>query len=81
MFYVCYLDNVLIYSETLEDHDQHIQQVLTKLHKVRLYVKLEKYKFRTTKTIFLGFVISYNRIEMDSEKVSAIMDCEKHESI
>ncbi len=76
VFCVCYLDDILIYSENLEDHYRQVRKVLRKLHEAGLYVKPEKCEFSTTKTTFLGFVISQNGIEMDPEKVSAIMEWE-----
>ena len=74
VFCVCYLDNILIYSKTLKNHLRQLLQVLAKLYNAVLYVKPEKYKFSPTKTTFLGFVISQNGIEMDTEKVSAIIE-------
>ena len=81
VFCVCYLDDILIYSENLEDHHQQVRQVLTKLYDAGLYVKPEKCEFSANKTTFLGFVISQNGIEMDPEKVSAIMEWEKPATI
>ena len=81
VFYVCYLDDILIYSESLKEHYQQVRQVLTKLYDVGLYVKPEKCEFSSNKTTFLGFVISQNGIEMDPEKVSAIMEWEKPATI
>ena len=48
--------------------------MLGKLQQAGLFIKPEKYEFETTKTTFLGFVISPGGIEMDTEKVSVIMD-------
>ena len=81
VFCVCYLYDILIYSENLEDHHRQVRQVLTKLNDSGLYIKPEKCKFSTTKTTFLGFVISRNGIEMDPEKVSSIMEWEKPTTI
>ena len=65
VFCVYYLDDILIYSENLEDHHQQVQQVLTKLYDSGLYVKPEKCQFSTNKTTYLGFVISQKGIEID----------------
>ena len=58
-----------------------MRQVLEKLVDAGLYVKPTKYEFDTTKTSLLGFIISENGIEMDLEKVAAIMDWEKPTTI
>ena len=76
VFCVCYLDDILIYSDNLEDYHKQVRRVFNKLLDAGLYVKSEKYEFDTTKTTFLGFVISPNGIEMDTEKVSAIKNWE-----
>ena len=81
VFCVCYLDDILIYSENLEDHHRQVRQVLTKLYDSRLYIKPEKCEFSTMKTTFLGFVISQNGIKIDTEKVSAIMEWDKPATI
>jgi hypothetical protein len=57
-FAVCYLDNILIYSKTLEEHKKHIQQVLDTLHEHKLSVNKDKSEFHVKKTVFLGYEIS-----------------------
>ena len=58
MFCICYPYDILIYSETLENLQGLVRQVLTKLYDSRLHVKLEKCAFSTIKITFLGFVIN-----------------------
>ena len=76
VFCVCYLDDILIYSDNLEDHRKQVKAVLAKLHEAGLFVKPEKCEFEANKTTFLGFVISQLGMEMDSEKVSAVLKWE-----
>ena len=76
VFFVCYLDDILIYSNDLNTHHTQVRQVLEKLVEAGLYIKPEKCEFNTTKTSFLCFIISEKGIEMDHEKASAIMDWE-----
>ena len=59
IFCVCYLDDVLMYSKNLEDHNQQVRKVLEKLYDAGLYVKLEKCEFNVTTITFLGFVIFF----------------------
>ena len=68
-FYTAYLDEILVYSNTLEKHQQHIQKVLENLKRAHLQVELEKSEFYKETIEFLGFVISPWGIEMESLKV------------
>ena len=72
VFCVCYLDDILIYSNNLQDHRKQVKAVLAKLHVGGLFVKPEKCEFEANKTTFLGFVISQQGIEMDPQKVSMV---------
>ena len=73
-FAVAYLDDILIYSNTLEEHILHVRQVLKKLLEHGLFVKLEKCEFHVQKISFLGFVISPEGISMDPAHISTISD-------
>lgn len=72
VFATAYLDDILVYSETLDDHAEHVRQVLTKLQEADLRVKGEKCEFNKEQVEFLGFVISQNRIQMDDNKKDAV---------
>ena len=71
-FVVVYFDDILIYSKCLEDHVQHVREVLCILRKEKLFANLSKCTFAQNKLVFLGFVVSSNGIEVDSSKVEAI---------
>jgi hypothetical protein len=71
---VVYLDDILIYSGTAEEHEQHIRQVLERLRKFQLYVNLSKCAFKTNKVEFLGFIISREGVSMDERRVAAIKE-------
>ena len=74
-FCVAYLDDVLIYTDdSLEDHINHVRQVLQRLLDNGLYVKLEKCEFHVQETKFLGFIISPNDIAMDPDRIAIIVD-------
>src|SRR6266480_7534328 len=63
-FSSAYLDDILIYSETLEEHTQHVRQVLQKLRKAGMQVDIEKCEFHVTETRFLGLVVGRDGIKM-----------------
>ncbi|QRW23679.1 Retrotransposable element Tf2 protein [Rhizoctonia solani] len=69
---VIYLDNILIFSEKLEEHPDHIREVLSKLMKNQLFCKLSKCHFHVTTVDYLGIVISPSRFSMDQKKIKAV---------
>lgn len=73
-FVVVYLDDIVIYSESLDDHLDHLRQVFSRLREHQLYVKKEKCEFCRQEVMFLGHWISKGRIRMDEGKVKAIID-------
>ena len=52
-----YLDNIIIYLNSKKKYKEYIKQVLSKLYKENMLVIIEKYKFYTKKTKFIGFII------------------------
>jgi hypothetical protein len=72
-FVVIYLDDILIYSDTLEEHYEHVRSVLQRLKDADLQVKLEKCQFHVQTVEFLGYVISPEGISMDPAKIEAIL--------
>ena len=76
IFIVIYLDDILIFSNSLEDHQVHIQWVLEQLCEYNLHSKLEKCLFHTQKIEFLGFMVTPTSISMDTAKTNAVSVCE-----
>jgi hypothetical protein len=72
--YDIYFDNILIFSKTIEEHVDHIRQVLDVLRKGKLYTDIEKCTFCTDQVFFLGFVVSGQGIRVDKSKVKAIKE-------
>ena len=71
-FVFVYLDDILIFSKTKEEHVHHVQAVLQRLLENSLFVKAEKCEFHSSSVSFLGYVIGKGNISMDSAKVSAV---------
>ncbi|XP_028107290.1 uncharacterized protein LOC114306273 [Camellia sinensis] len=73
-FVVVYLDDIVIYNSTLEEHMEYLHKALTKLREHKLYVKLEKCSFAQERIKFLGHIVEQGCIKMDQEKVKAIQE-------
>ncbi len=70
---IVYIDDILIYSNSLEEHTQHVRSVLECLIQYQLYAKAEKCKFDRTSTTFLGYIISHEGVAMDESKFRAVL--------
>ena len=79
-FCVVYLDDILIYSNSREEHFEHVCQVLKRLRQYQLYANPKKCEFFTTKVEFLGFVVSVNGVTMDQNRVDTIQSWPKPKS-
>ena len=73
-FVVIYIDDILIYSKTNEEHEEHLRLVLTRLREHRLYAKFSKCEFWLDNLIFLGHVISANGVAVIPDKIQSILD-------
>ncbi|KAK1792133.1 hypothetical protein P4O66_001909 [Electrophorus voltai] len=67
-----YLDDILIYSQTVDEHVTHVRRVLQLLLENHLFVKLENSTFHAQTISFLGFIISHSMLCMDPTKVRAV---------
>jgi ribosome-interacting GTPase 1 len=73
-FIIAYLDDIIIYLNSVEEHKKYIKWVLKKLYKENIPVAVKKYKFHTKKTDFIGFIIKLRQISMDPKKIKAIVN-------
>lgn len=73
-FAVLYIDDILIFSKTEEEHAQHVAEVLALLAKAKLHLKLAKCKFAQPELKFLGHVITKEGTSMDPAKVKGVAD-------
>ena len=72
-FVVVFIDDILIYSKSESDHEQHLRLVLQKLQDNQLYAKFSKCEFWIDKVPFLGHIISNGGISVDPAKVNKIV--------
>ena len=75
-FVVVYLDDIVIYSQSLEEHVGHLREVFRVLRENQLYVKKEKCSFAQREIPFLGHIVGGGQIRMDGSKVRAIDEWE-----
>jgi ribosome-interacting GTPase 1 len=71
---MAYLDDIIIYLNSVEEHKEYIKWVLRKLYKENMPVAVEKCEFYTRKTNFVGFIIELRQISMDLKKIKAIVN-------
>jgi len=80
-FVVVYIDDILIYNSSLEEHVEHLRKVFQRLRENRLYTKLEKCEFGVTEVDFLGHKITQEGLMIDYHKVKAILDWKPPKSV
>jgi hypothetical protein len=72
-FVVVFINDILVYSRSEEEHEGHLRLVLQKLRGHKLYAKLSKCQFWLKQVAFLGLVISKGGISMDPSKVQDVL--------
>jgi hypothetical protein len=73
-FVAVYMDDILIFNRTWEEHMQHIQRVLSTLRQHKLYANLEKYSFGMNMVQYLGYIVDENGVHVDPAKNQVICD-------
>jgi hypothetical protein len=71
-FVIVFIDDILVYSRSREEHEQHLRMVLQTLRDHQLYDKFSKSEFWLENVEFLGHVVSRNGIEVDPQKIEAV---------
>jgi hypothetical protein len=72
-FVVMFIDDILVYSRSKEEHEEHLCLVLQKLRDYKLYAKLSKYEFWLKQATFVGQIISKRGISMDLSKIQDVL--------
>ena len=68
------MDDILLFTSTLEEHHRVVLEVLATLQRYKLFLKPEKCKFEQTQIEYLGLVISENRVKMDPVKIKGVKE-------
>ena len=69
-----YLDNILIYSDSEEEHIRHVHEVLRRLRQHNLYARANKCFFHVQTVKYLGYILSPSGLTMAADKVQVIQD-------
>jgi hypothetical protein len=80
-FVVVFIDDILVYSKSTEDHEEHLRVVLQRLRDHQLYAKFSKCEFWINEVSFLGHVISSEGITVDPNKVHDVLEWEPPKSV
>ncbi|XP_049406129.1 uncharacterized protein LOC125869726 [Solanum stenotomum] len=81
LFVIVFIDDILVYSRSRSEHEQHLRIVLQTLKDHRLYAKFSKCEFWLESVAFLGHVVSKEGIRVDPTKIEAIRDWHRPTSV
>ncbi|GKC38287.1 putative reverse transcriptase domain-containing protein [Tanacetum coccineum] len=71
-FVIVFIDDILVYTKSKDEHEVHLRLVLELLKKEELYAKFSKYEFWLQEVQFLGHVVNQNDIHVDPSKIEAV---------
>ena len=72
IFIHVYLDDIFVFSNSIEEHQHHLKLMFDKIHKYELYLKEEKCKLYTERVECLGHIIDKKGLHVDSDKMARI---------
>ncbi|KAB5589112.1 Retrotransposable element Tf2 [Ceratobasidium theobromae] len=81
IYVVVYLDNILIFSKTREEHTEHLREVLEQLRGAHLFCKETKCHFFVEEVVYIGIVISPEGVSMEKDKIRAIQEWSKPKTV
>jgi len=81
IFYTAYINNILVYSNSIAKHQKYVKLVLQALHRAGLQLDINKYKFHKTKVLYLGLIISTDSIQMDPKKIETIVNWQEPKNV
>ena len=72
LFVIVFIDDILVYSNRKEEHEEHLRMVLEMLREKKLYAKFSKCEFRLDAVSFLGHVVSKDGVMVDPSKIETV---------
>jgi hypothetical protein len=78
---VVFIDDILVFSKTAEEHEEHLRIVLGKLRQHHLYAKFSKCEFWMQEVAFLGHVLSAKGVAIDPRKIEAVSKWQSPKSV
>jgi len=81
VFVVVFIDDILIYSKTEEEHEVHLSLVLDKVREYKYYAKLKKCAFWLSEVAFQGHVINQHGITVDPKNVASVVDWQRRTTV
>ena len=73
-FVVHFIDDILVYSKSIAEHHEHLKEVFIVLRKAILFANKKKTELCLMKLVYLGFILTLACVEMDSKKVTTILE-------
>ena len=80
-FVIIFLDDILVYSRSLEEHKTHVRQALEILRKHKLYAKMTKCSFFQQEVEYLGHIVGSDGVKPDPAKIKAIKEWKQPENL
>ena len=80
-FMVVFIDDILVYSPTTEEHEHHLRTILEKLAQHQLYAKFSKCEFWLQEVAFLGHVLSAEGVVVDPAKIEAVKEWDQPRNV
>ena len=77
LFFIVFIDDILIYSKSDEEHASHLRVVLQTLKDHQLFAKFHKFELWLQSIAFLGHIVSTKGIRVNSQKIEAVKQCPK----
>jgi len=80
-FVLAYLDDILVFNRTWEDHVSHVKNVLNVLQKEELYVKMSKCEFGKASLVYFGHIVGGGQLKIDPSNVEVILKWPKPNNV